>query len=337
VTAYRHRSGHQQPHGEDRTMRPRSGHLHPCCAGRVSGRPPRRPNRNRSRTGAPDPRLREVLYERATPSSRSTATRGGRDRDRFWRPTESLAFAATGYGVGLRGGKRPEASWCIAAVPGEHVVFRQAALQRGWARTTCRSLRENGHSYSSFVFALLGTSDRREPVASGSRCTCPKPPPPMAPATPTTLLPQIRSPHGWPQLVGPTGLSTVPKVVKLGPTRWRWGKGLPTNIVPDLVFDDGRFTYLRFPGKIARFRPCSSAHPTAWRAWSTREMEGDLLRVDRVGRAVSTLRMGNQAVRIWNDAFDINGRPPAGGNDGGRRWRRRQPGKDAARDLGDPR
>ena len=41
-------------------------------------------------------------------------------------------------------------------------------------------------------------------------------------------------------------------------------------------------------------------------------MEDDLLVVDRVSRRL-TLRAGSAVVAIWNDAFDLDGAPPAAG------------------------
>jgi len=268
-----------------------------------------------------DPRLRDVLYD-----GRSIITinvRRGVVTEIDLEPTELIVFAATGYGSDCEA-KETEASWCIAAIPGQHVVFvkpRSSAV----GQNNLQVVTSNGHSYS-FAFALLGSSDPREPVYRLA-VHLPKPPPPMAPATPTTLLPQIASPTAA-QLVA-NRLSAVPKVVNSAYSV-AVGEG-SDDIVPDLIFDDGRFTYLRFTGNReipAVFQRASDGVESMVNA----EMEGDLLRVDRVGRQFY-LRMGNQAVRVWNDAFDINGRPPTGGTtvEGVERATR----KDAARALGD--
>jgi type IV secretion system protein VirB9 len=272
--------------------------------------------------GSPDPRLREMLYD-----GRSVITinvRRGVVTEIDLEPTESIGFAATGYGSDCEA-KEGEASWCIAAIPGEHVVFVKPR-SNAVGENNLQLVTKNGHSYS-FVFALLGASDRREPVHRLA-VHLPKPPPPTAPATPTTLLPQIAPPTAA-QLVADR-LRVAPRVVNSAYSV-AVGKG-SDDIVPDLVFDDGRFTYLRFAGNRevpAVFERASDGVESMVNT----EMEGDLLRVDRVGRQFY-LRMGNQAVRVWNDAFDINGRPPAGGTtvQGVQRVIR----KDAARELGDP-
>jgi type IV secretion system protein VirB9 len=82
------------------------------------------------------------------------------------------------------------------------------------------------------------------------------------------------------------------------------------DIVPTLVFDDGRFTYLRFPNNRevpAVFQVLSDGSEAMLNA----RMEGDLLVVDRVTRRLM-LRAGSAAVGVWNEAFDIDGVPPAG-------------------------
>ena len=83
------------------------------------------------------------------------------------------------------------------------------------------------------------------------------------------------------------------------------------DIVPTLVFDDGRFTYLRFPGNRevpAVFHVLGDGSETLV---NTR-MEGDLLVVDRVSRRLM-LRAGSAVVGVWNEAFDLDGVPPARG------------------------
>ena len=271
--------------------------------------------------GASDPRVREVLYDGT--SVITINVRRGVATEIDLEPGESIAFAATGYGSDCEA-REAESSWCIAAIPGEHVVFVKPRTHAA-GENNLQVVTTNGHSYS-FVFALLGKSDRREPVHRLA-VHLPKPPPPVVPATATTSLPQIATPTAA-QLVAER-LSAVPKVANSAYSV-AVGKG-SADIVPSLVFDDGRFTYFRFPGNReipAVFERASDGIESMVNT----EMEADLLRVDRVGRQFY-LRMGNQAVRVWNDAFDINGRPPMGGTtvEGVERATR----KDAARELGD--
>ena len=78
-----------------------------------------------------------------------------------------------------------------------------------------------------------------------------------------------------------------------------------------MAFDDGRMTYIRFPGnrelpavfQVAEDGSESMVNP---------RMEGDLLVVDRVARRLN-LRLGSQVVALYNDAYDADGVPPANG------------------------
>ena len=83
------------------------------------------------------------------------------------------------------------------------------------------------------------------------------------------------------------------------------------DIVPTLVYDDGRFTYLRFPGNRevpAVFHVLGDGSETLVNA----RMEDDLLVVDRVSRKLM-LRAGQAVVGLWNEAFDLDGRTPGDG------------------------
>ena len=80
------------------------------------------------------------------------------------------------------------------------------------------------------------------------------------------------------------------------------------DIMPTLIFDDGRFTYLRLPGNRevpAVFHVLGDGSETLVNV----RMEDDLLVVDRVSRRLM-LRAGSAVVGIWNEAFDLDGAPP---------------------------
>jgi type IV secretion system protein VirB9 len=80
------------------------------------------------------------------------------------------------------------------------------------------------------------------------------------------------------------------------------------DILPTLIFDDGRFTYLRFPNNRevpAVFHVFADGSETLVNA----RMEGDLLVVDRVSRRLM-LRAGSAVIGVWNEAFDPDGIPP---------------------------
>jgi type IV secretion system protein VirB9 len=76
-------------------------------------------------------------------------------------------------------------------------------------------------------------------------------------------------------------------------------------IAPSLVFDDGRFTYFRFPPN----HEIPSVFYISPRGEETRinfHMQDDLVVVQRTGRRF-VLRLGAAVVGIWNEAFDETG------------------------------
>ena len=83
------------------------------------------------------------------------------------------------------------------------------------------------------------------------------------------------------------------------------------DITPKAVFDDGNFTYFRFPG--------NSEVPTIFvigsdgkEARTNYNMNGDYVVVQRLGRKF-VLRLGKSVVSVWNESFDATGTPPVDG------------------------
>jgi type IV secretion system protein VirB9 len=83
------------------------------------------------------------------------------------------------------------------------------------------------------------------------------------------------------------------------------------DIAPSMVFDDGRFTYFRFPAN----REVPSIYyisPNEEEARINYHMDGDLAVIQRMGQRF-VLRLGQSVVGIWNDAFDPDGVAPREG------------------------
>jgi len=83
------------------------------------------------------------------------------------------------------------------------------------------------------------------------------------------------------------------------------------DLVPALVFDDGRFTYLQWPGNREIPAVFEIRDDGAEMVANTR-MEGDLVVVDRVAPGLM-LRSGASVASLRNEAFDADGTPPAAG------------------------
>jgi len=162
----------------------------------------------------------------------------------------------------------------------------------------------------SFRLEVLADGDLRAPVYRLSvRSAAPRamvaPPPPLIAPSPLALEAIPPSPAA----VIAGRLLAAPTVVN---TNYSLAEGAGSHdIVPSLVFDDGRFTYLRF----AHNREVPAVFHVLGdgaEALVNVRMEGDLLVVDRISRQL-TLRAGSAVVGVWNEAFDPDGVAPKEG------------------------
>ena len=83
------------------------------------------------------------------------------------------------------------------------------------------------------------------------------------------------------------------------------------DIAPIAAWDDGRFTWIRIPANRripAIFRVADDGTESV----VDRHMEDDTIVVHEVAKRF-VLRLGNEVVGIWNDAYDMDGVPPHDG------------------------
>lgn len=83
------------------------------------------------------------------------------------------------------------------------------------------------------------------------------------------------------------------------------------DIAPTAAWDDGRFTYVRIPNNRripAIFRVAEDGTESV----VDRHMEDDTIVVHEVAKRF-VLRLGDEVVGIWNDAYDMDGVPPHDG------------------------
>lgn len=256
-------------------------------------------------TTSSDPRLREVQYDpRAVvtvPVKRGVVTLVVLDAD------ESI----TEVGAGLGGDcAKPDAAWCVAAQPGGRNLFVKAKSTAGAPNNLAVITDRRTHS---FRFVVLADNDPKAPVYR----LVVKAPAVASPTAgrlslrdtgPLVALPAV-PPSPSPQELIAERLQAKPQVMN---SRYSIAEGKGSeDIVPALVFDDGRFTYIRFPGNRevpAVFHVLGDGSETLVNA----RMEEDLLVVDRVSRRLM-LRSGSAVVGVWNEAFDLDGVPPDGG------------------------
>jgi type IV secretion system protein VirB9 len=253
-----------------------------------------------------DARLREVVYDaRAVVTvlvKRGVVTLVVLD------PEESIAEVAAGLGGDCA---KAEAAWCIAAQPGGRHLFVKPKSTANAANTLAVVTDRRTHS---FRFVVLADGDPRVPIYR-LFVRAPRPPAVARPAlreglalSAVPLLPPV-PPLPSPQQVVAERLQAKAHVLNTSYSIAE-GKG-SQDIVPTMVFDDGRFTYFRFPGNRevpAVFHVLGDGRETLVNA----RMEDDLLVVDRVSRRLM-LRAGSAVVGVWNEAFDLDGVPPGGG------------------------
>lgn len=250
-----------------------------------------------------DPRLREIAYDPAAvvtvPVKRGTVTLVVLGTD------ETIAEVASGLGSDC---SKADAAWCIAAQPGGRHLY---VKPKGSAGTPNNLAVVTDRRTHAFRFVVLPDGDMRQPVYRlVVKAPAARPSSRLAlqgmPALPA--VPPVPPPPS-PQEVVSERLQAKPVVLN---SAYSVAEGRASeDIVPTLVFDDGRFTYFRFPGNRevpAVFHVLGDGSETLVNA----RMEDDLLVVDRVSRRL-VLRAGSAVVGVWNEAFDRDGVAPGGG------------------------
>lgn len=250
---------------------------------------------------ADDPRLREIGYDPhgvvTVPVKRGVVTLVVLGAD------EAISEVGAGLGSDCT---KPEAAWCVAAQPGGRTLFVKPKSSASAANNLAVVTDQRVHNLR---FMVLADGDATQPVY---RLVI-TPPPPVArvvrqPAATLPLLPLAPLPPSTVQVLAER-LQAKPAVIN---AQYSMAEGRGSeDIAPDLVFDDGRFTYLRFPGN-REVPAVFHVLGDGTEALANTRMEDDLLVVDRISRRLM-LRAGSAVIGLWNDAFDIDGVPPAMG------------------------
>ena len=282
---------------------------------------------DRSRTPVDgDPRLREVIYDpRAVVS---VPVKRGMVSLVVLADDELITDVAAGLGGDC---SKPEAVWCVAAQSGGRHIFVKAKSGASDANNLAVVTDRRTHA---FRFVVLADNDARAPIyrlemkapsaypvpRASARATAQGQEPAGAGLAPHDLavlqsLLQLQA-QAASTPVQPSPAQLVSERLQAPPqlqnSNYSVAEGPGSqDIVPALIFDDGRFTYLRLPGNRelpAVFAVLGDGSETLV---NTR-MEGDLMVVDRVSRRLM-LRAGSAVVGVWNEAFDRDGLPPVNG------------------------
>lgn len=268
---------------------------------------PAAPTSDRTPKSAPidiDARLREITYDPrvvvTVPVKRGVVTLV------VLGPDETITEVAAGLGGDCT---KPEAAWCIAAQPGGRTLFVKPKSAASASNNLAVVTDRRTHA---FRFVVLADSDIRTPVYRLMVKAPRLPPSPVEPTAAAPLgfaaRPMLPAPPSVQEVLADR-LQSKPQIRNTG---YSLAEGAGSaDIVPTLVFDDGRFTYLRLPGN-REIPAVFAVLDDGSEAMVNTRMEDDLLVVDRVSRRLM-LRAGSAVVGIWNDAFDLEGVPPEQG------------------------
>ena len=83
------------------------------------------------------------------------------------------------------------------------------------------------------------------------------------------------------------------------------------DIAPTAAWDDGRFTYVRIPAN-RRIPAIFRVADDGTESTVDKHIEGDTIVVHEVAKRF-VLRLGQEVVGVWNDAYDMDGVPPRDG------------------------
>lgn len=200
--------------------------------------------------------------------------------------------------TGLDSNCTPESAWCIAAEKGGGDLMVKPTSASPMANAVAVKTNRRSYSFSFDPVPFPARAVTRLIVRS------PREPQPDARlAAAAALAPQ-------PAEVLERRMSACPQVLNSSYSV-ATGRG-SSDIVPRAVFDDGRFTYMQFPGNAPLPVPFE-VQPDGSEAVTTPTTVCGFWTVDRVVRRLR-LRHGSAVVELTNDAFELEGRPPVAGS-----------------------
>lgn len=209
-----------------------------------------------------------------------------------------------------------ELEWCVRAGAGTNQIL---VKPKDGATHNNLELKTDLHDYS-FAFRVLpdATPGRRRKQAAGT----------SAPGVPMyrvifrypPRLPSFSATAALPPAAATSEQSTLAgrlERARPAPKNWRYTMQVipgSSDIAPSLVFDDGRFTYFRFPAnrEVPTIYAISPQGEESRVNFHMDAADGSLAVVEKMGRRF-VLRLGSSAVGLWNDAFDPNGIAPIDG------------------------
>ena len=249
-----------------------------------------------------DPRIREVAFDAA--SVVTIAAKPGVTTMVQFAPYEHVKSVATGQAANCSETADP---WCVTWPANAGFVFvrpkTRARLPLALAVVTDR------HAYS-LVFEPLAAREARpavfrlsftypQPKSAQSKSVGQEAQKPIAMARPLVSSAELVAERLRSEALPVNANYTI-----------AYGRN-SEDLQPAMVFDDGRFTYIKWPGNreipaIFEIRTDGSEMVTNTR------MQGELIVVDRIARGLM-LRSGSAVASIKNESFEPEGLAPAGG------------------------
>lgn len=202
-----------------------------------------------------------------------------------------------------------DAEWCIRADAGSSVIL---VKPKGGATHNNLELRTDRRDYS-FRFQVV-------PEQSMTK-TKNRPPSTAAPRPDYRVVfryqPDLKLPPSSAGEVPPPTARELLASARPIPRNWRYSMQVmdgATGFVPETVFDDGRFTYFRFPAnrELPTVFYVSSAGEEGRVNFHIDEQAPDTVVVERLAPQF-ILRLGKTAIGVWNDSYDATGLPPRDG------------------------
>ena len=267
--------------------------------------------------GERDARIRFVTYKKDEVTE-VVVQRGAVTRIAL-EPDEKIVQAATGFAADC---SKEFLEWCVVAGKGDSQVW---VKPKDGATANNMELRTDKRDYSFSFKVLEDLKDvGKKKVSSNDGAPMfrvifryPVQIPPASALSAMFLAQQTGAGSLLPAPAAAADKAAVEDKLALArPKPRNWSYSVQAlqggqDIVPDLVFDDGRFTYFRFPAN-REIPTIFMVSPAGEEARVNFHMEGDLVAVQRMGRQF-VLRLGSAVVGVWNDDFDKDGLPAIGG------------------------
>ncbi|PLX76763.1 MAG: conjugal transfer protein [Azoarcus sp.] len=256
--------------------------------------------------GERDARIRFVTYKKDEVTT-VTVRRGAVTRIVLG-DDERISVAATGFTADCQ---KAELEWCVVADVGTNQIW---VKPKDNATHNNLELKTGKRDYS-FEFKVLPDADGRGRKPANAKVLEAEPMfrvifryPVEIPSMAAFMAVNAASAQMNAQAIDKATLED--RLDNAKPVARNWKYSMQTmegsdEIAPSIVFDDGRFTYFRFPAN-REIPTLYYISPTGEESRINYHMEGDLAVVQRMGRRF-VLRLGQAVVGVWNDAYDADG------------------------------